>query len=146
MLSNQSISAIQSAISEAVDHVPHEDDFEVITDLHMHIDADTGMLTIADDNGITLSETSIDELIGFDDELPIAVNQLTTLLHRMADDGRFTDTHIAKPFAFVLEDKDNETIDDLYVVDDEDTIYIPGTLLQGMDEDLDNFLRHLMDD
>ncbi|MBQ8676040.1 MAG: hypothetical protein IJ139_10240 [Bacteroidaceae bacterium] len=148
MLSNQTISAIQDAIRKAVDHVPHDDDFEVMTDLHLQINADTCTLTIADDNNTVIAQATVGELadIDLDTQLSQLVTPITTLLHHMADQGQFANTHIAKPFAFVLEDKDSETIDDLYVVDDDDTIYIPGTLLQGIDQELDDFLEHLMTD
>lgn len=148
MLSNQTINAIQDVIRNAVEHVPHDDDFDVITDLHLQVDTDTCTLTIADDNNIAIAQATIGELehIDLEAQLSKLVTPLTTLLHHMAEQGQFANTHIAKPFAFVLEDKDSETIDDLYVVDDDDTIYIPGSLLQGMDQELDDFLEHLMSD
>lgn len=148
MLSNQTINAIQDVIRNAVEHVPHDDDFDVITDLHLQVDTDTCTLTIADDNNIAIAQATIGELehIDLETQLSKLVTPLTTLLHHMAEQGQFANTHIAKPFAFVLEDKDSETIDDLYVVDDDDTIYIPGSLLQGMDQELDDFLDHLMSD
>ena len=48
-----------------------------------------------------------------------------------------------KPYSFVLENEDKETIAELYVADD-DTVIIGGDIMPGLDKDLDNFLKHLM--
>lgn len=146
-ISNTSLQTLRTALSQAADHVPHESDFEVLTDLHLHINADNGQFDICDDDDILLSTAIIDEWTDLDSsDMQSVVHTLTTLLHRMADDGEFAETHIARPYTFVLEDESHEVIDDLYTVDDDDTIYIPGTLLQGMEQELDDFLQHLMDD
>lgn len=52
---------------------------------------------------------------------------------------------ILKPYSFVLIGEDKETINDLYLVDD-DTIMLDGDLLKGLDKDLDEFLNHLLKD
>jgi hypothetical protein len=44
-----------------------------------------------------------------------------------------------------LEDDDKENIAELYVVDD-DTVIIGGDLMEGLDEDLDQFLNNLLKD
>ena len=48
-----------------------------------------------------------------------------------------------KPYSFVLENDDKETVAELYVADD-DTIIIGGDLMEGLDKDLDNFFDSLM--
>ena len=50
---------------------------------------------------------------------------------------------ILKPYSFVLEDDDKENIAELYVVDDE-TMIISGDLMQGLDDDLNDFLKQLL--
>ena len=52
---------------------------------------------------------------------------------------------ILKPFSFVLEDEDKESIAELYLVDDEMVIINPD-LMEGLDEDLNNFLDNLFKD
>jgi hypothetical protein len=52
---------------------------------------------------------------------------------------------ILKPFSFVLEQDDKETVEELYLVDD-DTVIIDPDLMQGLDEDLDKFLENLLKD
>ena len=50
---------------------------------------------------------------------------------------------ILRPYSFVLVDEDKETVNDLYLVDD-DTMIVDGELLKGLDEDLDDFLKKLL--
>lgn len=50
-----------------------------------------------------------------------------------------------KPYSYVLEDDDKDSIAELYVVDD-DTIIVGGDLMDGLDEDLDHFFNQLMDE
>jgi len=52
---------------------------------------------------------------------------------------------ILKPYSFVLEDDDKETIEDLYLVDD-DIVIIHEDLMSDLDKDLDNFLKKLLKD
>ena len=47
--------------------------------------------------------------------------------------------------SFVLVDEDKETLCDLYLVDDE-TVIVDGELLKGLDEDLDDFLKKLLEE
>ena len=51
---------------------------------------------------------------------------------------------VLRPFTFVMQDEDAETLTDLYIVDDQETVIISGTLLEGVDEDLDAFFQKLM--
>ena len=50
---------------------------------------------------------------------------------------------IMKPYSFVLENDDRESVGELYVADD-DTIIIGGDLMEGLDQDLDSFFDSLM--
>ena len=52
---------------------------------------------------------------------------------------------ILKPFSFVLEDDDKESIEELYLVDDE-TVIIDPDLMEGLDKDLNDFLENLLKD
>ena len=52
---------------------------------------------------------------------------------------------ILKPFSFVLENDDKESVAELYLVDDE-TVIIDPDLMEGLDEDLDAFLEKLLKD
>ena len=50
---------------------------------------------------------------------------------------------ILKPFSFVMENDDQETVAELYVADD-DTVIIGGDIMENLDKDLDDFFANLM--
>jgi hypothetical protein len=50
---------------------------------------------------------------------------------------------ILKPYAFVLEDEDRDSVAELYVVDD-DTVIIDTELMKDLDKDLDDFFENLL--
>ena len=52
---------------------------------------------------------------------------------------------LLKPFSFVLEDDDKESIAELFLADDELVIINPD-LMEGLDDDLDEFLEKLLKD
>lgn len=51
---------------------------------------------------------------------------------------------ILKPFSFVLVDEDKETLAELLLIDD-DTLLVNEELLKGLDEELDEFLKKLLE-
>ena len=50
-----------------------------------------------------------------------------------------------KPYSFVLVDEDRETVAELLLVDNEDTLLLNDELLKGLDEELDAFLKDLLE-
>ena len=69
---------------------------------------------------------------------------LSNLLCNMKNLGAFDKLTIMKPFSFVLVDDDKETIAELLLLDD-DTLLVNEELLKGLDEELDAFLKDLME-
>ena len=53
---------------------------------------------------------------------------------------------IMQPFSFVLIDEDHETLQDLVIIDSEETVMLDSTLLDGLEEDLDAFLKQLLEE
>jgi hypothetical protein len=45
-----------------------------------------------------------------------------------------------------LVDDEHETVQDIMYIDNEETVILDGKLLKGMDEELEAFLRHLLED
>lgn len=50
-----------------------------------------------------------------------------------------------KPYSFVLVDEDRETVTELLLIDEEDTLLLNDELLKGLDEELDAFLKDLLE-
>ena len=55
------------------------------------------------------------------------------------------DVLLIKPYSFVLVDDEYETVADLLLVDD-DTMLVSDGLLKGLDEELDAFLKQLLEE
>ena len=73
--------------------------------------------------------------------------QITSVLRKSLDKhkGVIEQMSILKPFSFVLEDDDKETIAELHIVDDNIVIIDPD-LMEGLDDDLNSFLEGLLKD
>ena len=52
---------------------------------------------------------------------------------------------IRKPYSFVLVDEDRETVTELLLIDEEDTLLLNDELLKGLDEELNAFLKDLLE-
>ena len=53
---------------------------------------------------------------------------------------------ILKPFSFVLIDEDHETLQDLVLIDNEETLVLDNKMIDGLTDDLDDFLKHLLEE
>ena len=144
-ISNASTSGLRTAILQAVNHFVQDDDFLVVTDFHLHLDADTGEVAIADDTEMTIASAAVEEWVDLDgdDDMEAMARELKLLLSAMSAEGAFEHVSVSKPFSFVLEDDNQETIDELFYVD-EDLIILSDDLLKDMDKDLDDFFEKLM--
>ena len=72
-------------------------------------------------------------------------DQVTSILRSVLESQRETIAlmSLLKPFSFVLENDDKETIAELFVSDD-DTVIIGGDIMPGLDKELDSFLSDLL--
>ena len=99
-----------------------------------------------DDEDEELANTSIEEWMTYegDDFYENVERILSSLLCNMKNEGKFDKLTILKPFSFVLVDDDKETIAELLLMDD-DTLLVNEELLKGLDEELDSFLKELLE-
>ncbi|MBQ0062024.1 MAG: hypothetical protein KBT15_09665 [Bacteroidales bacterium] len=112
-----------------------------ITDIYFQPLTQSGELVVFNDDDEILSRVIIQEWEGAD--VQVIENTLSKLLH--ARQKEFEALSIMKPFSFVLVDEDKETISDILLVD-EDLVIASDTLLKGLDKELDDFLKHLLND
>lgn len=145
-LSQQSQSLIESAIRKAIDKYLCDCEQTVVTDIHLQPISDSGELFILDDNDEELSCAVIEEWLTYDgvNFYKDTERILHSILNRMKESGSFDNLPIIQPFSFVLVDEDKETITDLLLMDN-DTLLVNGGLLKGLDEELDNFLKKLLE-
>ena len=136
---------IERAIRKIADKFPPSEEASVMTDIHFRVTQETGELMAFDDNDEEINRCIIEDWIdntddNFFDEIPSIFRKC---LDKMK--GTVESMSILKPFSFVLENDEKESIAELYLVDDE-TVIIDPDLMQGLNEDLDDFFKKLFDE
>ena len=141
--SEQTIQQIERAIRKIAAKFPPEAEANDMTDIHIRVIQETGEIRAYNDNDEELDRCVVEEWIGNTDEdfyqqVPSVIRKCIENLEDIVES-----MSILKPFSLVLEDEDKETVEELYLVDDEMVIINPD-LMAGLDEDLDNFLENLL--
>jgi hypothetical protein len=119
----------------------------VVTDIHLQANSNSGEFIITNDDDDELATAIVEEWMSstadnFDHE---AERILTSQLHRLKEHGFFDrPSTLMRPYSFVLIDDDKETLAELMLVDD-DTLLLHEGLLKGLDEELDTFLKDLLE-
>ena len=146
-ISEQSRSAIVSSLNEAISKYKLGEESSVVTDIHLQPKQDSGELNIFDDDDKILSSVSVDEWTKYEgDKFYKEVELiLRSELNSMKNKGLFDKLCLLKPYSFVLVDEEKETVAELLLVDDEDTLLLNDELLKGLDEELDVFLKELLE-
>ena len=139
----QTIQQIGRSIKKIAQKFPPDEDTSILTDIHLRVSQDSGELVAFDDEDREITRCVVEQWIDNQDE--DFYNHITAILR--AETKRMSNTidnmGIMKPFRIVLEDEDQTAIADLYLADD-DTIILGDDLMQGLDQDLDNFFEQLM--
>ena len=115
-----------------------------VTDFHLKVNGENGELTIFDDDDTSLARVHIKEWEGEHNET-VYEKELQSLLAKMHQQGAFDSLNIVKPYSFVLTDEDNQSIVDLLIIDD-DTLILSADLLEGFDEEMNAFLKKLLEE
>lgn len=145
-LSEQSLSTIEAAIRQAVAKYTCNCEQTAVTDIHLQPDQSSGQLTIYNDDDEELANVMIEEWATYDgDDFQENVEpSLRNILCKMKEAGDFDKVTILKPYSFVLVDEEKETVAELLLMDD-DTILVNDELLKGLDKELDDFLKDLLE-
>ena len=142
-LSTQTQESLKNAIKEMARGFITAEETKV-TDFHICVNGESGTLIIYDDDDNTLARVHIKEWESCNDET-IYEKELRNALGKMQEEGIFDSINIVKPYSFVLVDEEKEAIVDLLYVDD-DTLILSEDLLEGFDEEMNEFLKHLLED
>ena len=139
----QTYQQIERAIRRIAENFPPESD-AVLTDIHLQVKPSSGEILAFDDNDEELTRVVVEQWIEAtdDDFYEEAAAQLCQCIEQMRE-TTIDKMAVMHPFSFVLLDEDKETLRDLYLVDD-DTVILQRGLLEGLDEELDQFLRDLL--
>ena len=142
-LSRETQTRLQEAIEKMTMNFVTAEETKV-TDFHLHVNGENSELTIVDDDDNTLARVHIIDWNGANDEETVE-KELRGLLTKMHEKGNFDNMNIAKPYSFVLSDDDGQDIVDLLIVDD-DTLILSEDLLEGFDEEMNEFLKKLLEE
>ena len=144
-LSKQSRENLLDAILSIADNLSNAEN-TMVTDLYFQVDKSNGLLTIYDDDDRSMAQTTIEEWKANEhgNSSPIE-KSLRTELAQMQKVGLFDKINILKPYLCTLVDEKKESIVDLIYIDD-DTLILDTELLKGFDQEMDDFLKHLLEE
>ena len=140
---DQTLQQISRAIRKIADKYPSSEEASQLTDIHLRVAQETGELTAFDDDDQEITRCVIEQWIDNKDDS--FYEDVTAMIRKCIEKNKKTaeGMSILKPYSFVLEDDDKETVAELYVVDD-DTVIIDPELMADLDKDLDDFMKKLM--
>lgn len=146
-MSEQSRASIVSALKTALCRYASEGDETVVTDIHLQPNSESGEMIIFDDDDQELSRTIINEWVEYesDDFYTVVEPILRAEVEALKESGKLEKLCLMKPYSFVLVDEDKETVAELLLVDEDDTLLLNDELLKGLDEELDAFLKDLLE-
>ena len=120
--------------------IPQED--AVLTDFYLLVRQESGELLVFDDDEHEITRCVVEEWIGNSSEdfytaiqpvLQAALKRCAPLLEEMS---------VLRPCSFVLLDDEQQTVAELFLIDD-DTMILGQDLMVGLSDDLDAFWQKL---
>lgn len=142
-ISEQTLQQIDRAIRKVVEKFPSSEEATQMTDIHLRVAQETGELTVFNDDDEEVTRCIVEQWINNSDDN--FYEEITPVLRKSLEKNKaiVEGMSILKPFSFVLENDDKESIAELYLVDDEMVIIDPD-LMEDLDDDLNAFLENLL--
>ena len=126
---------------------PQVEEPTVMTDIHIRINQETGDVMVFNDDEQEITRIVVDEWIdNQEDEKQFYQKAAKILRQLLLKDGFGASMGIIMPYSFVLETETAEHVDELFIADTDDTIIIGGAFMENLEKDLDDFMKHLMED
>ena len=146
-LNKNSYTSIASVIQDALKKYTSVENRSVVTDIYLQPNMQSGELSVFDDDDELLASQVINEWMNanpeeFQSGCELALKKV---LNQLSSDGSFASLSIMKPYSFVMVDAEKETLAELLIVDEEETMFLSGELLQGLDDELNAFLKDLLE-
>ena len=141
--SEQTFHQIERVLRKMGQKFPSVETPTILSDIHIRVSQESGELLAYDDDDNEITRCVVEQWIDNKDDdfyeaIAKDIRQCISQQKEMVEN-----LSILKPYSFVLENDDCEHITELYVVDD-DTVIIDPNLMEGLDEELDNFLAELL--
>jgi len=145
-LSESSFQQLKALIGEALNEFRRPQEQSVVTDIHIMPIRETGDVTISDDDR-DLATVRLSDLVEIPEEdfYQVMEKALRRILKDIDQVDPLENLAIWKPFSFVLVDDDRETVAELMLFDEDNTL-LSQSLMQGLDEELDSFLKDLLEE
>lgn len=139
----QTTQQIERFLKKIAQKFPPREDTSIVTDIHVRVSQGSGEMLAFDDDDNEVTRCVVEQWINNNDEdFYNGVEQ--TLISTFSALSTIADSlGILKPYSFVLENDDKDTIAELYIADD-DTVIIGKNLMEGLDSDLNLFLEKLL--
>ena len=139
----QTLQQIGRAFRKVSEKFPKDQEASVLTDIHIRVVQETGEMLFFDDDDKELNRCVIEQWMDNkdDDFYDQAASVFRGCIEK--EKALVDNLSILKPYAFVLEDEDRDSIAELYVADD-DTVIIDTELMKDLDKDLDEFFENLL--
>lgn len=146
-LSTPSHNSIVSAIQKALQTYASAGMAGSITDIYLQPNMESGELVIFNDDDQVLSSTVVNDWCNANPEDFYSGCEiiLKKVLNQMYNEGELASLSIIKPFSFVLVDHEKETLAELLIVDEDETMFLSDELLKGLDDELNAFLKDLLE-
>ncbi len=141
----QTKQSLERFFNKIAQKLPSCDEPSLMSDIHVRVSQESGDVMAFDDDENEITRCVVEPWIDnkeddFYDKVTSQLRQQMTAMSQVVEG-----LGVMKPYSYVLEDDDKDSIAELYVVDD-DTIIVGGDLMDGLDEDLDRFFNQLMDE
>lgn len=139
----QTTQQIERFLKKIAQKFPPREDTSIVTDIHVRVSQGSGEMLAFDDDDNEVTRCVVEQWINNNDEdFYNGVEQ--TLISTFSALSTIADSlGILKPYSFVLENDDKDTIAELYIADD-DTVIIGKDLMEGLNSDLNLFLEKLL--
>ena len=140
---------IEAAFQTAIDRLAADTAGNLLSDLYVQVDQETGELQIYDEEEHLIEKTIIYDWVNSQEAeeqfVKRVVGILKNVLATFATKNSFDAPRFLKPFSVSLTDEDFVVVEELMFLDD-DLLRLDDTLLQNLDKDLDDFLAKLLPD
>ena len=139
----------EAAFQTAIDRLAADTAGNLLSDLYVQVDQETGELQIYDEEEHLIEKTIIYDWVNSQEAeeqfVKRVVGILKNVLATFATKNSFDAPRFLKPFSVSLTDEDFVVVEELIFLDD-DLLRLDDPLLQNLDKDLDDFLAKLLPD
>lgn len=145
-LSSSSSAAIKTSIEKVLGRYLGDGTQTTITDIYLQPKLETGELVLWNDDDEILGRVPVKEWKQVEGDIYALVEpELRNILVAVQESSKLEHLSLLKPYSFVLVDEEKETITELLLVDDSETMFLSEELLQGLDDELNAFLKDLLE-